>query len=319
MGSYIIQRAMQAIVVLFIVTLGVFLLMRLLPGDPILVYISRDDFSRVSSQEEIDRLRHEFGTDRPLYVQYADWISGVVRGDLGDSIFLGTSVTEEVARAMPRTVYIGTIAWIVAHLIGVPAGIICAVRQGKWQDTVLTVLANAGVTAPIFWIGILLVYTFGLKLDLLPIQGYTSPFEDLSLSLQQIVMPVFCLALPPMSGATRQTRSAMLEVIRQDYIRTAWAKGLGERAVVMRHAVRNGIIPVVTLGGLTIPRIFGGAVLIETIFNIPGMGRLAVDALFSQDYAIVQGIVLITAIIIVVTNFLIDISYGWIDPRIRLE
>ena len=132
-------------------------------------------------------------------------------------------------------------------------------------------------------------------------------------------MPVFCLALPHMAGATRQTRSAMLEVIRQDYIRTAWSKGLDERTIVMRHAVRNGIIPVVTLGGLTIPMIFGGGVLIETIFNIPGMGRLAVDALFTQDYAIVQGVVLITAVIIVVTNFLIDISYGWIDPRIRLE
>ncbi len=319
MIAYIIRRAIQAVFVLILVTLIVFFLMRLLPGDPILVYISQDDFTRVTSQEEIDTLRHKFGTDRPLMVQYFNWLAGVVRGDLGQSIFLGTTVTEEIGRAIPKTLYLGAIAWIMAHLFGLPAGIICAIRQRKWQDTTLTVLANIGITAPIFWVGILLIYGFGLKLRWLPIQGYTSPFDDFWLSLRQIIMPVFCLALPHMAGATRQTRSAMLEVIRQDYIRTAWAKGLGERTIVIRHAVRNGIIPVITLGGMTIPLIFGGQVLIETIFNVPGMGRLAVNALFTQDYAIVQGVVLVIAVIVVLTNFLVDISYAWIDPRIRYE
>ena len=317
MAAFILRRAVQAVVVLLLVTFIVFALMRLLPGDPILVYVSQDEWSRVTSQEEIDALRHEYGTDRPIVVQYVDWLGGVLQGDLGESIFLGTEVTEEIARALPVTLYLGVTAWIVAHLFGLPAGVICAVRHNEWQDTLLTFLANIGITVPIFWLGILMIYFFGLQLRWFPIQGYTSPLEDFSLSIQQIIMPVFCMALPPMAGSTRQTRSAMLETTRQDYIRTAWAKGLSERSVISRHAVRNGLIPVVTLSVMTIPRLFGGAVLIENVFNIPGMGRLATEALFSQDYAIVQGIVLVVAIIIIVTNFLVDVSYGWIDPRIR--
>ncbi len=318
MIAYLIRRVAQAIVVLFLVTFIVFALMRLLPGDPILVYVSQDEWSRITSQAEIDALRHEYGTDRPIPVQYVDWLWGVVRGDLGDSIFLGTKVTEEIGRALPKTLYVGSIAWIVSHLFGLPAGIICAVRRGKWQDTVLTLLANVGITAPVFWVGILLIYGVGLKLGWLPIQGYTSPFDDFWLSTRQLVMPVFCMALPHMAGSTRQARSAMLEVIGQDYVRTAWSKGLDERTVITRHIIRNGIIPVVTLGAMTVPMLFGGSVLIENVFNIPGIGRLATEALFSQDYAIVQGIVLMISTIIVLTNLLVDISYGWIDPRIRI-
>ncbi|MFC2046540.1 ABC transporter permease [Chloroflexota bacterium] len=317
MGAYILRKGVQALVVLLLVTFIVFALMRLLPGDPILVYVSQDEWSRITSQDEIDRLRHEYGTDRPIVVQYIDWLGGVVQGDLGDSIFLGTKVTEEIGRALPRTLYIGVVAWLVAHFIGLPAGVISAIRRGKWQDSVLTVGANIGITVPIFWLGILLIYFFGLHLRLLPIQGYTSPTEDLGESLRKIVLPVFCLALPHMAGAARQTRSAMLEVTQQDYVRTAWAKGLDERRVILRHTIRNGIIPVVTLGVMTIPRLIGGAVLVENVFNIPGMGRLATEALFSQDYAIVQGIVLIVAIIVVVSNLAVEVSYGWIDPRIR--
>ena len=318
MTAYLVRRVGQAIVVLILVTFIVFALMRLLPGDPILVYVSQDEWSRITSHEEIDALRHEYGTDRPIAVQYVDWLWGVVRGDLGESIFLGTEVKEEIGRALPKTLYVSSIAWIVAHLFGLPAGIICAVRRGKWQDTVLTLLANIGITAPIFWVGILLIYGVGLKLGWLPIQGYTSPFDDFWLSTKQLVMPVFCMALPHMAGSTRQTRSAMLEVIGQDYVRTAWSKGLDERTIIVRHIIRNGIIPVVTLSAMTIPGLFGGSVFIENVFNIPGIGRLATEALFSQDYAIVQGIVLMIAIIIVLSNLLVDISYGWIDPRIRI-
>ena len=318
MTAYLVRRVGQAIVVLILVTFIVFALMRLLPGDPILVYVSQDEWSRITSHEEIDALRHEYGTDRPIIVQYVDWLWGVVRGDLGESIFLGTEVKEEIGRALPKTLYVSSIAWIVAHLFGLPAGIICAVRRGKWQDTVLTLLANIGITAPIFWVGILLIYGVGLKLGWLPIQGYTSPFDDFWLSTKQLVMPVFCMALPHMAGSTRQTRSAMLEVIGQDYVRTAWSKGLDERTIIVRHIIRNGIIPVVTLSAMTIPGLFGGSVFIENVFNIPGIGRLATEALFSQDYAIVQGIVLMIAIIIVLSNLLVDISYGWIDPRIRI-
>ena len=317
MTSFIIRRAGQAIVVLILVTLIVFSLMRLLPGDPVLLYLSQDSYSRMTSQEEIDAVRHKFGTDRPLMVQYVDWIANVLRGDLGKSIFMGTTVTEEVGRALPKTLYIGILAWIVSHLFGIPAGIICAVRRGKWQDTLLTFIANIGITAPIFWLSILLIYLFGLQLEWLPIQGFTSPFDDFGKSVSQLILPVFCMSFGHMAGSTRQTRSAMLEVIGQDFIRTAWSKGLSERAVIVKHAIRNGIIPVVTLSAMTIPGLFGGSVFIENVFNIPGMGRLATQALFSKDYAITQGVVLIIATIIVTTNFLVDVSYGLIDPRIR--
>ena len=255
MTSYIIRRLIQSICVLIIVTFIIFAIMRLLPGDPILLYVSQADYSSISSDEEIEALRHEFGLDKSLPKQYVDWILNVLHGDLGESIFYGTKVTEEIATALPVTLHLGLIAFIFGILIGVPGGVICAVRRGKWIDAILTVFANIGITAPIFWLGILMIFLFGLKLDLLPIQGYTSPFDDFWLSTRQIIMPCLCLIVFPIAGTVRQTRSAMLEVIRQDYIRTAWAKGLSERFIITRHAMRNGIIPVVTLQGLHIPHI----------------------------------------------------------------
>jgi len=317
--TYIIRRLIQAFFVMILATIIIFCVMRLLPGDPILLFVSQDEYTRTTSQEDIDNLRKQFGLDKSLPMQYLDWIGGVVKGDFGESIFFGTTVMEEIGAALPVTFNLGIITFILANLIGIPAGVICAVRRGKWVDTVLTVLANLGITAPIFWLGILFIYFFGLYLGWLPIQGYTSPFEDLSLNIQKLIMPIICLVLFPLAGTTRQTRSAMLEIIRQDYIRTAWAKGLTERTIIIRHAVRNGIIPVVTLAGMGIPMILGGQVIIETVFNIPGMGRLAVNALFSQDYAVTQGVVLIMSTMIVLSNLLVDISYGWIDPRVRYD
>lgn len=319
MQTYLYRRLIQAVFVLILATFVVFLIMRLLPGDPVLLYVSQDEYTRMTSVEEIEALRHEFGLDKPLLLQYVYWIGGVTRGDLGKSIFMGTTVGSEIARALPISIHLGLVTWFISHVIGPVAGTICAVRRGKWSDTVITVLANIGICAPIFWVGILLIYTFGLHLGWLPIQGYVFPWEDFWESTRKAIMPAFCLALPHMAGSTRQTRSSMLETIRQDYIRTAWSKGLRERTVVMRHAVRNGIIPVVTMAGMAIPRIFGGQVLIETVFNIPGMGRLAVDALFTQDYAVVQGTVLVIAVIVVLSNFVVDVSYGWIDPRVRYQ
>jgi peptide/nickel transport system permease protein len=317
--TYIIRRLIQAFFVMILATIIIFCVMRLLPGDPILLFVSQDEYTRTTSQEDIDALRKKFGLDKSLPMQYFDWIGGVLKGDFGESIFFGTTVMEEIGSALPVTFNIGIITFILANLIGIPAGVICAVRRGKWSDTLLTVFANLGITVPIFWLGILLIYFFGLYLGWLPIQGYTSPFEDFSLSVQKLIMPIICLVLFPLAGTTRQTRSAMLEIIRQDYIRTAWAKGLTERTIIIRHAVRNGIIPVVTLAGMGIPMILGGQVVIETVFNIPGMGRLAVNALFSQDYAVTQGVVLIMSTIIVLSNLLVDISYGWIDPRVRYD
>ena len=228
-------------------------------------------------------------------------------------------MTDEIARALPISFYLGLLAFVFSHAIAIPAGVICAVRRGKWTDTVLTVLANLGITAPTFWVGVILIYIFGFSLGWLPIYGYTSPFDDFWLSTKRAIMPVFCEGLGILSGCVRQTRSAMLEVIRQDYIRTAWSKGLRERTVIIRHAMKNGIIPVVTLAGMSIPMILGGSVLIENVFAIPGMGRVATEALFSRDYAITQGVALLMAVAVVLSNLLVDISYGWLDPRVRYD
>jgi peptide/nickel transport system permease protein len=204
-------------------------------------------------------------------------------------------------------------------LIGIPAGVVTAVRRGTFLDAVITSIANIGISIPVFWLGILGIYTFGLQLGWFPIQGYTSPFENIWLSLKQITMPVLCESVTFLAILARQTRSSMLEVIRQDYIRTAFAKGLKEGLVVRRHALKNCLIPIVTLLGLHIRVLIGGSVLIETVFNIPGIGRLLVGAVFDKDFVIVQVVSVVIALIVGLTNLIVDISYGWLDPRIRYE
>ncbi len=318
MGTYVIRRLFQSLIVLLLVTLIVFLAMRLLPGDPILMYMTARDVEG-SSQEQMDELRKEFGLDRPIAVQYVTWLANAARGDLGKSILNRSSVGAELKRRIPITFYLSTLALCLSIILGVPMGIVSAVRRGTWLDTAVTTLANLGITVPIFWLGILLVYVFGLYFKWLPVFGYTSPFVNFWLSLKQVIMPVFCLAIFSIASGMRQTRSSMLEVINQDYIRTARSKGLKESAIVMGHALKNALIPVVTLTGMTVRYLFGGAVLIETVFNIPGMGRLTVDGILSQDYPVVQGSVLVIAITVLLSNLIVDLSYGWLDPRIRYE
>lgn len=280
--------------------------------------ISQQDLAEYT-QEYIDQLRHEFGLDRSIMVQYFDWIGGVLQGDFGESIFKRSAVTDEIVRRLPITFYLGIIAFIISIIVGIPMGIICAVRRGTWLDTWITLLANTGITVPNFWLGFLLIYVFALNFKWLPVMGYTSPFEDFVLSTRQLIMPVICLSLFGLASNVRQTRSAMLEVMNQDYIRTAWAKGLRERVVILRHAVKNGLMPVLTLAGMGFGFILGGAVLIETVFNIPGLGRLAVQATMNKDYPYVQAVTLMIAFSVIMANLLVDIAYGWIDPRIRYE
>ena len=307
-----------AVFVLLLVSILVFLAMHFLPGDPVLIHVSSSRLAQIT-QAELDQLRHEYGLDKSLPVQYFDWMSGVVHGDFGLSIAQQKPVWDMISSRVPISLYLGFLALIVFLIIGIPAGTICALRRGTWVDNVVTSLANLGLTAPVFWVGILMIWVIGLELKWLPIYGYTSPFEDFWTSTRQIVMPVICLALFPIASTARQTRSAMLEVMRQDYIRTAWSKGLKERMIIIRHAMKNGLLPVVILIGLSISNILGGEVLVETIFNIPGMGRLTVTAILNHDYPVVQGIVLIIASSVVLINLLVDLSCGWLDPRIRYE
>jgi peptide/nickel transport system permease protein len=318
MSIYIIRRLLLALVMLLIVTIMVFLAMRLLPGDPVLLILTRGEASKIS-EEDIQNLRHEFGLDKPLPVQYITWVSNAFRGDLGISITQRVPVTQELARRFPVTLHLSLLALLLSVVIGIPAGIICAVRRGTWIDMVVTVLANLGITVPAFWLGILLIYLFAMDLRWLPVFGYTSPFVDFGQSTKQIIMPVFCLSIFSLASITRQTRSSMLEVMRQDYIRTAWAKGLQERSLIFRHALKNGLIPVITLLGVSLSHVLGGSVLIETVFQIPGIGRMVVNGVFGQDYAIVQGVIFVIAIAILLINLAVDISYAWLDPRIRFS
>jgi peptide/nickel transport system permease protein len=318
MTAYIIRRVVQSLIVFLLVMIGVFMMMRLLPGDPILMLVSKQSASS-SSPAQIEKIRAEYGLDKPMVIQFVNWIKGVVHGDFGKSITSGLDVFSDIKRSLPITLHLGILALIISFLIGVPAGVICAVKRGTWIDVVVTTLANIGITIPIFWLGVLMMYLFALKLGWLPMYGYTSPFEDFWLNTKQIIMPVFCLAFTSIAVIARQARSSMLEVLHQDYIRTAWSKGLRERVVVMRHALKNGLIPVVVLTGLGLSGIIGGSVLIETVFNVPGMGRLAVSAMMNQDYPIIQGVILFFAAMVLITNLIVDLSYGWLDPRVQYQ
>jgi peptide/nickel transport system permease protein len=318
MTGYIVRRFLDAVLLLLILSFVIFMVMRLLPGDPVLMLITGDELSQTSG-EKLAQLRHEFGLDRPMLVQYVTWLSGLFKGDMGISIIHRDRVGHEILRRLPITLHLGLSAFIFGSFLGVVLGIVSAVRRGGWIDAFVTFFANFGVAAPPFWFGALLIYVFGVYLKVLPVSGYTSPFTDFWGSFRQSLMPIVCLAVFPIASVARQMRSSMLEVIHQDYIRTAWSKGLKERVVVMRHALKNALIPVVTLFGITLRYVVGGSVVIEIVFNIPGVGRLAVDGAVAQDYPVVQGIILVIAIIVVMINLIVDMFYGWLDPRIRYE
>jgi len=315
MIPFIIRRILQSLIVLILVSGMIFFILRMLPGDPVTIYMSQSAYAHASA-EQIAAVKHEFGLDRPVIVQYASWISNIFQGDFGKSIVKRQPVFDSIRDALPKSLHLGILSFIISNSLGIPIGVICAARRGKRIDTVLTVLSNIGITAPTFWVGILLMYIFSVWLGWLPSIGYTSPFDNFGLSTKQLIMPVFCLSLFPLASTVRQTRSAMLEVIAQDYIRTAWSKGLKERSVIFRHALKNGILPVVTLAGINLTLIVGGEVIVETVFGIPGIGYLAVDTLLTRDYPTVEAVILVVATAVVLSNLIVDITYGLLDPRI---
>jgi len=317
MVSYVIRRLIQAVLVLIIVSIIIFLMMHLLPGNPMLNYINASNI-QVLTPSQLHVLEHQFGLDQPLPVQYLKWVFGLFHGDLGTSlVHPGQQITSLLTQRLPVSFYLGFSAFFLSVILGILFGVICAIRRGTWIDTFLTLLANLGVTMPAFWLGILMIYFFGVRLNWLPVQGYVSPLQNIWSSIKYATMPVICLSLFSVASTARQTRSSMLEVIRQDYIRTARSGGLTELLIITRHALKNGLIPIITLLGTQVRTIFGGSVLIETVFNIPGMGRMMMDAIMGRDYPVVQGGCLVLAIIVILINLAIDMSYGWIDPRIR--
>ena len=307
----------MAVIIIILVTIMVFSAIRLLPGDPLIIFMGQNASIESMTEERLNELRHQYGLDKPPVVQYFDWIGGVLKGDLGRSITYRDKVGTLMAQRFPITIHIGLTAFILGNIIGIILGVIAALRRGTWVDATATVFSYIGITIPVFWLGLLLMYVLGLKLGWLPISGYVPLTQDFWQSTKSIIMPVLCEMITGTAVIMRQTRSSVLEVSRQDYIRTAWSKGLRERYIVVKHMLKNSLIPVITLLGMGIGIIFGGSVLVETVFAIPGVGRLLVQSVFQQDYIVVQSGVLVISSIVILSNLIVDISYGWLDPRIR--
>jgi len=312
LATFIVRRIAMTVLVLIIISFVSFSLIHIMPGDPAATMLGLD-----APPEQIQELRHELWLDRPFIVQYGHWFGNVMQGDLGNSLMYKDPISGIFAERLPVTLYLSLWAFIFSTILGILLGIVCAVRRVSALDQFVSVLANIGIAIPVFWLGILCIYFFGLKLGWLPLQGWTSPTDDFLLSFKQSILPVIMLAIPGIAVLTRQTRSSMLEVIRQDYIRTAYSKGLRERVIIFRHALKNSLIPVITLLGLQVRVLVGGSVLVETVFNLPGMGRLLVTGAFNKDFLVVQGGVLLIGTIVCLANLLVDVSYGWLDPRIR--
>ncbi|MBU6190479.1 MAG: ABC transporter permease [Betaproteobacteria bacterium] len=312
MLNFLPRRLLQLIPTLFLVSVMIFMLQQLLPGDPALVMAGEE-----KDPEVIEQIRKQYRLDQPLPVQYLYWIGGVLQGDLGESMRIKQPVASLIADKLPVTLQLATMAMGFALLIGIPAGILSAVKKGTAWDTAANVFALWGLSTPNFWLGILLIFLFSVQLGWLPASGWVSPFEDLGQSLATTVMPAFVLGNAIAAVLMRHTRSAMLQAMSADYVRTARAKGLRERAVVLRHALRNALTPVITLGALEFGTLLSGAVLTEQVFSVPGFGKLIVDAVFNRDYAVVQGVVLVTATVYVLLNLLADVLYVLVNPRLR--
>ena len=312
MLRFLLHRLATIIPTLIVVSMLIFGLQQLLPGDPAMVLAGEDRDPNV-----IAYLREKMHSDEPLAVRYLYWVNGVLHGDLGESLRIQKSVSELVVEKLPVTAELAALAMLIALVIGVPMGILSAVKKDTAWDYSANVVALWGLSTPNFWLGIMMILLFSVTLGWLPASGYVSPFEDLGENLKTMIMPAFVLGNAIAAVLMRHTRSAMLQVMNADYVRTARAKGLSEKVVVLKHALRNGLIPIVTLGALEMGTLFSGAVLTEQVFSIPGFGKLIVDAVFNRDYAVVQGVVLFTATAYVTLNLLADLAYFFINPRMR--
>ncbi len=333
MSGYILRRLGQAVPVLLGVTFVVFLLMYLTPGDPVQLFMGQ---AGIVSQEEIERVRHEFGLDRPFVEQYGLFLGGILRGNLGQSIIYRRPVATLIGERLPATIELTLFASLIALLVAIPAGVVAAVRRNTWLDAIGTTVSLLGVSLPGFWLGLILIFVFSVMLKVLPVAGRASygtglhwqtgfllldamlqgnwpAFVDI---LRHLVMPALALSAGMMAMTMRLTRSSLLETIHQDYVRTAQAKGLPQRWVILRHALRNALLPVVTAIALNVGALLGGNMVVETVFSWPGLGRLVVEAVESRDYPLIRGCVLVYAVTYVFLNLIADLSYARLDPRV---
>ena len=312
MFGYIVRRVLATIPVMVVVAVFVFALLHLSPGDPAAI-IAGDS----ATDADIARIHAQLGLDRPFYIQFVEWVWGLLHGDLGISIFTNLPVLKLIGQRIEPTVALTISTLIVSVLIAIPLGVLAAWKAGTWIDRVVMVVAVLGFSVPVFVLAYVLIYIFSIATRLLPVQGYVAPGDGLQPFLSHLVMPSIALGLVYIALIARITRASMLDVLAQDYIRTAQAKGLPNENVLIRHALRNAAVPIVTIIGIGVALLIGGVVVTETVFAIPGLGRLTVDAILRRDYPIIQGVILIFSAVYVLINLLVDLSYAVLDPRIR--
>lgn len=332
MFKYILKRLLLLIPVLVGVSLMVFIVMHVFSKDPTSIILGQH-----ATSEQIEKLRQELGLNNPLYIQYLDFFKGILQGNLGNSLITKTSVTQELLSRFPATIELAIAAIIIASVVGIAIGVISAVKQNSIIDYITMVFALIGVSMPIFWLGLVLIVIFAVQTHLLPVAGriqiglepahvtgfyildsiITGNTEALKSSIEHLILPAIALGSYSMAIIARMTRSTMLEIIRQDYVRTARAKGLFEKVIILRHALRNALVPIITVIGLQLGSLLGGAVLTETVFSWPGIGSYTIDAILKSDYNVVQGSVMLLAVIFVLVNLVVDLLYGLLDPRIK--
>ncbi|MBI2468589.1 MAG: ABC transporter permease [Candidatus Rokubacteria bacterium] len=312
MLQQVLRRLMATIPVMGVVAIAVFALLHVTPGDPAVI-IAGD----YATADEVAKIRSKLGLDRPFLIQVGIWLGQVVRGDLGTSIFSGLPVTRLIAQRLEATAGLAALALLISVGIGVPLGVVAAWKQGSWIDRVVMILAVSGFSMPVFWLGFLLVYVFALSFGWFPVQGYAPLRDGLWQFLRHLILPACTLSVVYMALIARMTRASMVGVLQEDYIRTAFAKGLEPRGVLIRHALKNASLPVVTIIGIGFALLIGGAVVTESVFALPGLGRLTVDAIVRRDYPVIQGVLLVVAGAYVLINLVIDLLYPVLDPRIR--
>ncbi|MHB1654646.1 MAG: ABC transporter permease [Desulfitobacteriaceae bacterium] len=311
--KYLLRRLLLAIPVILLVTIMVFSLMHLIPGDPATVILGQE-----ATPEAIAAMRTQLGLDKPIVIQYLTWLWGVLHGNLGRSLVDHTPVAKLIMQRLPATLELTIGTFLIAFIIAIPAGIFSSARQGTWIDYTSTTFALGGMSIPHFWLGMMFIVLFAVKLGWLPASGYVPFSQDPLSNLAAMIMPMVATGLREAAVLMRMVRSSLLEVMDADYIRTAYSKGLKERTVILNHALKNAFVPVLTSSGLMIAGLLGGLVITESIFSIPGYGKLIVDSIFTRDFVTVQGAILVSALLVVVVNLVVDLLYMVLDPRIKV-
>jgi peptide/nickel transport system permease protein len=313
--GYVVRRIVDLVFVLFGVSVLVFLMIRLIPGDAVDILLGANTDI---TPERVAALRERLGLDLPIWRQYLDWLGGVLQGDLGESVWTGRPVTEEILARLPVTVEITVLALAFALLASFPLGILAARARGGFGDVAVRLVSIVGLTLPSFWVGVLMLYGASIWLPAWPTIGYVPFGEDPAGNLARMVLPVLAVSFPMIAGLTRILRSSLLEVLSLDYVRTARSKGVSQRRVFNKHALRNAMIPVITVIGVQVGYLLSGVVVIEQVFAVPGLGRLAIGAINERNYPLVQGVILVVTAAFVVINLLVDLTYAWIDPRVEI-